>query len=314
MGGEVVVGERRRGPKHDTRLRVGGSLGDPTVVGRVAHRPHVHRSGLDHLAGLVVAAGEGDRAQDVFGRLSRGLADEVLGHESARCRARRSEGEGATPDAAREVRSGLQPGVAVGDEVRDVLRVFLALSDGPGPRHRRPDLHSGEAAKPRKLDIAVPELLDGGRVVRRRYVVDRNPETAGEILGDGLEFLAEPRLVLIRDGREPEDRRFGAVRPAGREGQGRKEGGSRTRFAWDSPAEAAPTRWYSPPASTKIRAPTVGASPPPGPEPPFCGVASATADASRQEVLGHPPRSTEEPRVVVRSHFHSPARDLRDPR
>src|SRR6516165_3821875 len=133
------------------------------------------------------------------------FADEVLGHHPPGSGGARAEEKRLARNSGWEILGGLQARVAVGDEVALEVDIFGPLRDRLGAGHGVPGLDPGVAAKPGELYVVVDEGGDRSRVGLHGHIFDRNGELHLQIFGEAAEALDEPRLVLIRDGREYEN-------------------------------------------------------------------------------------------------------------
>ena len=142
--------------------------------------------------------------EPLHGSLSRVFPDEVLGHQTTRGGRLGAKGEAQTLDALGEsIRLG-EARCAVRDEVGLVVRILDTLRDGARTRDSLSGLHAGEAAKPRKLNVAALEHLDARGVVRGGYVADINTKLSTEVVGQPVKLGLELGRVLIRNRREAE--------------------------------------------------------------------------------------------------------------
>src|ERR1051325_2068547 len=196
----VVVGVCRRLPDDPADVGIRLSLLDLPLVDLVVENSHRVLPRFDQLGGLVVTSGESRRRPEQLARrLAGGLADEVFGHQSSRGRALGAKGGFVLAQVSGKAVRQRQSGALVGDEIRVVRGIAVALGDGVRAWHAVARLNAGQAAEPGQKNVAVLERLDGSLIVAHRYVLDRNSELSGEMVGQRAKLRLQVGRVLVRN-------------------------------------------------------------------------------------------------------------------
>ena len=146
-----------------------------------------------------MGTGEVGLLPEVGGRDNPCLLQEVPGHQVAGCGVGTAEGDAQGSRLPLQVLQRLQLQGSAGDELGVKSSVVLPLGDGHGPRFLQARLYAGQSSKERQLQLVLGEGGHHRRVVHAGNELHRNPQLAGQVLGEGVVAAGQPGGVLVGD-------------------------------------------------------------------------------------------------------------------